>query len=48
MANVTKDSKNIRISKSLHKKLKQAACGEKLFPFTDRVVKSGLKAEAGK
>ena len=48
MANVTKDAKNVRISKALHKQLKRAAGKEKLFPFTDRVVKSGLKAEAVK
>jgi len=48
MANVTKEAKNIRISKALHKQLKRAAGVEKLFTFTDRVVKSGIKAEASR
>ena len=44
MANITKDAKNIRVSRVLHAKLKRAASGETLFTFMDRVIIAGLRA----
>lgn len=48
MANITKDAKNIRVSRVLHAKLKRAASGETLFTFMDRFIRDGFKKGCAK